>query len=283
MNRMRSAFRRCAILLLAGLAAMVGLTSCSVNPLTSGKSRSFTFVQLCDPQFGFSDYEGDKESLRQAVRQINALGPDFVVICGDMVHTANNSSYADFKVIVRAFTMPYYCVPGNHDVGNTPTAETLSNYRVIIGDDYYAMDHKGVSFIFTNTQLWKEPVEGESEKQDRWLEGSLKDAFEKGYPAVIVGHIPLFCRAADGPDEYMNLPVEKRAELLKLFEQYKVAAVLGGHAHKLIVNTYQGMQMVNGEATSKNLDGSPLGFRLWHVDKGGLLRHEFVALESVNP
>ena len=81
----------------------------------------------------------------------------------------------------------------------------------------------------------------------------------------------------------MNLPVEKRAELLKLFKQYKVAAVLGGHAHKLIVNTYQGMQMVNGEATSKNLDGSPLGFRLWHVDEGGLLRHEFVALELTTP
>ena len=148
MNRMRSVFQRWVPMLLAGAAAMAGLTSCSFNPLTRGKSRSFTFVQLCDPQLGFSDYEGDKESLRQAVRQINALGPDFVVICGDMVNTATNSSYADFKVIVRAFTMPYYCVPGNHDVGNTPTAESLLNYRATIGEDYYAMEHKGISFTF---------------------------------------------------------------------------------------------------------------------------------------
>ncbi len=77
----------------------------------------------------------------------------------------------------------------------------------------------------------------------------------------------------------MNLPKEKRAELLALFEHYQVAAVLGGHTHKLTLNPYNTIQMVNGEATSRNLDSRPLGFRVWHVREQVLPRHEFVALD----
>lgn len=122
--------------------------------------------------------------------------------------------------------MPCYCVPGNHDVGNKPTPESLDRYRRIIGGDYFVVEHKGTTFIFVNTQLWKEVLENESEKQDVWLKERLKIACEKGQQVIVVGHYPLFCKKADKADEYMNLPLDKRMELLSLYDQYNVVAVL---------------------------------------------------------
>jgi 3',5'-cyclic AMP phosphodiesterase CpdA len=271
----------CIMLLLA--PAFIFWTSCRSTTPHADSTQTFTFVQLCDPQLGFSDYEQDKTSLRQAVRQINTLNPDFVVLCGDMVNTADNRSYADFKDIMGGLAMPYYCVPGNHDVGNEPTAESLRNYRTTIGRDYFVHEHKGTAFVFINTQLIKQKVPAESDHQDAWLRENLRIAFEKGCPVFIVGHFPFYCQNADEPEAYMNLPLEKRTELLDLFAQYNVTAVLGGHTHRLILNNSQTLRRVNGATHSRNFDDRPLGFRLWHVNHSGLPDHQFVPLESPLP
>jgi len=78
----------------------------------------------------------------------------------------------------------------------------------------------------------------------------------------------------------MNLPKEKRQEILFLFEHYGVVAHLSGHTHRYISNTYKGIQMVSGETTSRNFDQRPLGFRLWDVVPGKPLSQGFVKLEG---
>lgn len=254
----------------------LGLTSCR-TPEPAGE---FSFVQLCDTQLGMGGYEHDVATFTEAVDQINRLNPDFVLICGDLVQDRNEKSFADFKRIRNGFNVPCHCAPGNHDVGNKPTAESLAYYRSVIGEDYYSFDHKGHTFVIVNTQLWKVDVPEESELQDAWLEEVLKTADGKDAPVFVVGHYPLFLGDPDEAEEYMNLPVAKRQELLDLFERHGVVAVLGGHTHKLTINEYNGIQMVNGETTSKNFDKRPMGFRLWRVPESGKAAHTFVPLES---
>ena len=266
--------------LLFSLAATVVLTSCLPNIEKTNQSESFTFVQICDPQLGFTNYTHEVAAFQQAVKQINALNPDFAVICGDLVHTANESSFADFNALKNGFRMPCYCVPGNHDVGNQPTAESLEYYRNVIGNDYFSFEHKGAWFIFVNTSLWKLSLQGESEKQDVWFRETLKAASEKGGPIFVVGHHPLFHKKPDEPNAYENLPIEKRRELLDLFEHYKVAAVVTGHTHRLVVNNDKGIQWVSAEAVSKNGDQCPLGFRVWSVQKNTPPQHHFVPLQE---
>jgi len=270
-----------AKLLLLGLTIVVVLTSCISNTKNSSKSESFRFVQICDPQLGFSDYARDVNSFKQAVKQINAMKPDFVVICGDLVNTADDQSFADFNKIKSGLRMPCYCASGNHDIGNQPTPESLQYYRNVIGKDYFSFEYKGAWFVFVNTQLWKEPLQGESEKHDTWFRETLKVASEKGGPIFVVGHYPLFIKEPDEADEYMNLPVEKRRELLDLFEQYNVVATLGGHTHRLILNDYKGIQLVNGEPVGRSFDEHPLGFRVWRVQDNSPPKHRFVPLEDL--
>ena len=117
---------------------------------------------MCDTQLGMGGYEQDITAFNQAVKQINILDPDFVIICGDLVDNPTDSSFYDFKKVMESLNMPSYCAPGNHDVGDIPNDYTLSYYRETMGKDYYDFQDKGVAFIMTNTQLWKEDVANES-------------------------------------------------------------------------------------------------------------------------
>lgn len=260
-----------------GLASLI-LTGCTAVPGQSRSDKTFTFAQLCDPQLGMGGYEHDVATFRQAVRQVNALHPDFVVICGDLVNTADERSFADFNEIKAGFDMPCYCVSGNHDVGNEPTSDSLEFYRRTVGEDYYTFEHKDHTFVVVNTQLWKVPLPGETEPQDAWLETALRNAANEGRPIVVIGHYPLFLESIDEDDEYMNLPRARRTWLLDLFSEYGVVAMLGGHTHRLIVHDHAGIQFVHGETTSKNFDDRPFGFRLWHVGEKKPYLHEFVPL-----
>ncbi|MHC4996810.1 MAG: metallophosphoesterase [Planctomycetota bacterium] len=242
-------------------------------------AKPFTFAQICDTQLGFGGYDQDVRSFRQAVKQINSLQPDFAVICGDLVNQPDDQSFADFLRIRNTFTVPCYAAPGNHDVTNQPTPASLKRYRDRLGKDYYVVEHKGYTFVVVNTQLWKAPLEIESEKHHEWVVQSLKTAKAKNSPVFVVGHHPLYVKEPLEEEAYYNLPLETRGELLALYEESGVVAVLAGHTHKKVINNYQGIQLVNGETTSKNFDRRPFGFRLWTIASPQSIRHEFVPLD----
>jgi predicted MPP superfamily phosphohydrolase len=274
-HRTRSASLGTACLVILAMAA----SSCVNIQEELSESREFTFAQICDTQFGMGGYEHDLKTFKQAVVQINALEPDLVVICGDLVGRANEKTFADFKTIKAGLQMPSYCVPGNHDVGNKPTLESLRIYRQAIGKDYYWFKHKGYAFVCVNTRLWKSPVDGETEAQDLWLKATLASAADQGLPIFVVGHSPLYLKQPDEGESYYNLAPARRKELLDLFEERGVVAILSGHAHRIVINDYKGIQLVTGQATSRT-HGAPLGFRLWHIKTPRPFKHDSVHLEG---
>ena len=261
------------------LGTLLVAQSLSENATERPGQEPFTFAQMCDTQLGMGGYEHDVKTFEQAVVKINKMAPDFVVICGDLVNRSNDRSFADFNRIKSGFKIPCYCASGNHDVENTPTAESLRRYREKIGKDYYTFEHKGFTFVVANTQLWKAPLAGESDRHDAWFKEALEAARAKGSPVVVVVHYPLYLNKPDEKEVYFNLPVAKRNEILDLCEKNGVVAVLGGHTHKFMENRYKGIQLVNGETTSKNFDKRPMGFRLWEVDGERGMKHRFVGLE----
>lgn len=255
------------------LSLFVLLISCSGN-----KQEPFTFVQLCDTQLGFGGYDHDLETFKTAVKQINTLNPDFVVICGDLVNDRNDDSFADFKEIMGGFNMPCYNAPGNHDIGKVPNDTTLNYYRKVIGKDYYKFQHKGCSFIVVNTQLWKANVANESEKHDRWFKEALMDSSIRDDSKFVIGHYPLYLDTIEEEEVYSNLPLAKRKELISLFKENNVVAYLTGHTHRRVINNYDNIQLVSGENTSRNFDKNPLGYRVWKVSSDSIT-HFFTPLQ----
>jgi hypothetical protein len=132
--------------------------------------------------------------------------------------------------------------------------------------------------VVANTQLWNGEVKDESEKHDRWFRKTLETAGRKKVPVFVAGHSPIYVAEPDEKPEYFNFPTEKRKEVLELLVENHVIAYLSGHAHKLILNNYKGIQLVTSETTSRNFDKRPPGFRLWQVSDGSAT-HQFVPLE----
>ena len=257
-----------------GLLAMVLV----LFSFTRKEKAPFSFVQICDTQLGFGEYNRDIGNFKQAVKQINALKADFVVICGDLVNTASDSAYRDFLTVRSLFTMPCHLAPGNHDVSNNPTDSTLLYYRKTIGEDYFKFDHKGYSFLVVNTQLWKAPMVGETEKFEDWLLTTLTSRQDRKKEKFVIGHIPLYVEDPGEEEGYFSIAPEKRKEILQLFTENKVRAYLSGHTHKLVINQYKDIQLVSVETTSKNFDKRPFGYRVWTVSEDGA-KHVFVPLD----
>ena len=117
----------------------------------------FYFVQAADTQFGLIDsWNGvpideitwDKEIAltNKATECINRLEPKpkFVTICGDLVDAAPGTSQHELQIkdLLSCLEklnqeIPLLCLPGNHDIGNSPTDKTIIDYKRDFGDDFY--------------------------------------------------------------------------------------------------------------------------------------------------
>jgi 3',5'-cyclic AMP phosphodiesterase CpdA len=246
-------------------------------PVFAGES--FMFVQLSDPQFGLGGYRRDVLRFEQAIRQINELKPDFVVVCGDLVNQALlGGTLEHFAKEKSALAMPCYCVPGNHDIGAV-SVDLLARYRRVIGHDYYEIEHKGRVFLMVNSELWAVNVPEESQKHEEWFKTSLEKASAAGKPVFVVAHRPLYVANPDEPSDVWNIPLEKRRELLGWMERYGAVAWLSGHIHTDTVNDFKGMQLVSSVTTSVSFFERPFGFHVWHIGDARPYKEELVCLD----
>ena len=65
----------------------------------------------------------------------------------------------DFKNILSELDpdISAVCVCGNHDVGNTPTYQSVQDYKNNFGDDYFSFWVGGVKCLVLNSQFYEDP------------------------------------------------------------------------------------------------------------------------------
>ncbi|XP_064789606.1 serine/threonine-protein phosphatase CPPED1-like isoform X4 [Oncorhynchus masou masou] len=207
----------------------------------------FCFIQAADPQLGLMktwregdcDGGGDEwtdevQLTQQAVEAINKLSPrpKFMVLCGDLVHAMPSTQYRegqerDLKVALRGTdpSIPLVFVSGNHDLGNTPTPETVAQFCNAWGDDYFSFWVGGVLCLVLNSQLFFDASACPDlrDAQEAWLEGQLQRASQG--PGVtpkhvlVFQHIPLYLKTPDEEDDYFNLQTATRQSLLGRFKR----------------------------------------------------------------
>ena len=69
--------------------------------------------------------------------------------------------------------------------------------------------------------------------QQRWLRAAVENAREEGASRVIVfQHHPWFLKTADEPDQYFNIPRERRVQYLALFHEFGLKHLFSGHYHR---------------------------------------------------
>jgi 3',5'-cyclic AMP phosphodiesterase CpdA len=202
----------------------------------------FSFIMLSDPQFGMyaqnTTFVHETANYEFAVASVNRLKPGFVIVLGDLVNKVGDKE--QIKEFLRISgkidsSIPAYFVAGNHDVGAEPTSRTIAAYRRDIGRDYYSFRAGPVYGIVIDTSLIIAPQKAQPEYQEQlsWLKKELEMAKASGVPHIIVfQHHPYFLDNADEPDQYGNIPAERRKPMLEMLHNAGVHFVFAGHLHK---------------------------------------------------
>jgi 3',5'-cyclic AMP phosphodiesterase CpdA len=244
------------------------------------EGKPFFFIQFSDPQFGFynqgKDFEQETVNFEFAIATANRLKPAFVVITGDLVNKAGDAGQiAEFQRIAKKLdpAIHLYNVPGNHDVGNTPTGKSIAAYAERFGADHYRFREGSLVGIVLDSALIAAPAEAKQlyEEQEKWLKEELGKAKAEGAKHVVIfQHHPWFLKTADEKDQYFNVPIERRREYLELFKQFGVSHVFAGHLHQEEEAKDGALQMIITGAIGKPLGKSKSGMRIVAVRDGGI-------------
>ncbi len=152
--------------------------------------------------------------------EVLKIKPDFIIQLGDILVESSDKEYQYVESILKDINVPFYIVPGNHDLYKDPKGEKFQNFtkRPL----YYYFDYENARFIILNNasgSLGKTQLE--------WLTNVLKEANKK-YKFVFM-HQPVI-----SPSWFFFLhkadPMESKI-LMKLFEEYHVNYVFSGHIH----------------------------------------------------
>ncbi len=250
----------------------------------AGQDQPFHFLMLADTQLGM--YAADKNFVREtanfefAVATVNRLKPGFVILLGDLVNKPGEAEQIrEFKRIAGKIdpSVPVYLVAGNHDVDRAPTPETLAAYRQNFGRDYYTFRAGPIYGIVLNSTVIHAPqkVDSEYKEQLSWLRSELEKAKASDAKHVVIfQHHPYFINSAQEPEQFGNIPPERRKAVLEILQQYNVKYVFAGHVHQSSVGKDGDLEMTVSGPVSMPFGEEGSGIRMAEVTPEGI-RHRY--------
>ena len=270
--------RRLAVVAVALVVFALGLADLPAAP--AAPAAPFFFIQLTDPQFGMTasdaSFSQETANLEFAVATANRLRPAFVIVTGDLVNkTGDASQIAEYQRILGRLdpAIRAYSIPGNHDVGNEPTPESLAAYTKRFGPDHFSFTVGSFVGIAIDSCLIHTPknVKAEAGQQDQWLRAELAKARRDGARHIVVfQHHPLFVNDAAEAAGYENIPLEARGRLLALFRESGVRHLFAGHYHQNALAREGDLQVITTGPIGMPLRGAKSGMRIVVVTDAGI-------------
>ncbi len=124
------------------------------NPWThvslNNDPEEFQFAIVSDRTGGHRD-----KIFSRAVEKLKLMQPEFVVSVGDLIEGGNKpkeqleAEWKEFDEYVARLPMPFFYVPGNHDVGVLRSADL---WKERLGRRYYHFRYKNVLFVCLNSE-----------------------------------------------------------------------------------------------------------------------------------
>lgn len=184
--------------------------------VVSGDSQ-FSFIVCGDPQ---NNYEMFRRILAEAGNV------DFLIICGDLTGSGTEAEVQTFLSEMQACPVPYYTVPGNHDVDTAPVEDAYEPY---FGSAYQSFDYGNTHFLMIDNST---AALGFYPEQQEWVKADLDEASKKGYD-----HILAFCHvppnypygAKTTPEARVGIKANK--ELVPILSSGGVEELFCGHYH----------------------------------------------------
>jgi 3',5'-cyclic AMP phosphodiesterase CpdA len=198
------------------------------------------------------------ENFQRISEHIDATRPDLVVNTGDLAFDAPTSGDdLEFAKSLHA-ALPVDCIylPGNHDIGDNPTAigtppsqpateERRAAFLSVIGDDRWCFEAAGWWLIGLNSLIMNTGLASEAEQLD-WLGTQLARANDR--PVALFLHKPLYLNTPEDPEREATairfVPQPERARLVEMFGAVDLRLVASGHVHQRRDFTYRHVRHV---------------------------------------
>jgi len=186
------------------------------------------------------------ENFHRVSEHIDATRPDLVVNSGDLAFDvqASPDDLAFASTLHAALPVPCRHIPGNHDIGDNPTAAEpapshLATERdrqcflAVIGEDRWRFDEAGWCFVGLYSLIMNTGLEREAAQFD-WLASEL--ARTGGKPVALFIHKPLYLNAPNEPELESSasrfVPQPARQRLIEMFGAVDLRLVASGHVHQ---------------------------------------------------
>jgi len=266
------------VVLLASLAALSGCGGAGFSHDVTGPLRPWTN----------ENFRGEPDDLRFAIvsdrcgghrpgvfpaalGKLELLQPEFVLCVGDLIegYTEDPDKLAaqhdELEGIVGKLSMPFFFLPGNHDVTN----ETMvSLWETRIGPRHYSFVYKNVLFLILDSQDGPRGKNGQtspglSDRQVRWARQAIARRPGVRWTFVLL-HQPLWVYEEGGlasarkkTMKPMNTGFPKVEEALADRDY----TVIAGHYHQYIKGTRHGRKYIILASTggSSALGGPDVG------------------------
>src|SRR4051812_11157969 len=205
----------------------------------------FRLTQISDPHLSRNQPKLT-DNFHRVSDYIDATRPDLVVNSGDATFDGptNPDDFAFAKSLHDALPVECRFIPGNHDVGDNPTAAgplptqpvtpaTRQAFVSAFGEDHWRFEAAEWCFIGLNALVMNTGLAFEAEQFD-WFTAQLKNL--GGRPLALFLHKPLYLNAPDDPElpstSIRYIPQPARARLVDMLRKVDLRLVASGHMHQ---------------------------------------------------
>jgi 3',5'-cyclic AMP phosphodiesterase CpdA len=205
----------------------------------------FRLTQISDTHLG-ARFPKLIDNFHRVSEYISATRPDLVINSGDVAWDGPTSrdDLNCAKGLHAALPIGCRYLPGNHDIGDNPTAvgpvptqpateKDRDAFIAVFGEDRWRFEAAGWCFIGLNSLIMNTGLASEAEQFD-WLASQLSGA--NGKPIALFLHKPLFLHTPGDPElaasaiRYIPQPV--RGQLVEMLGTVDLRLVASGHVHQ---------------------------------------------------
>ncbi len=198
-------------------------------------------AQITDVHVGFEPDNPDEYNQKRFQRVLGHVldgpnKPDVLLVTGDLTERGDVASYKRFAELMSACGVPWYPIPGNHDL-RTNFSRAFPDVPTPGGFVQYVVELDGLRLILLDTLEEGRHGGAFCEVRAAWLSERLAEAPE--VPTVIVMHHPPIDVGIDWMRTHREEPwVARFATAIEGHRQ--IRAIWCGHLHRPIVSQWHG-------------------------------------------
>lgn len=239
------------------LPSLLKIEQQPTNPWThlnlNNQPKNFQFAIVTDRTGGHRELVFEK-----AVRKLNVMQPEFVISVGDLIEGYTDKpermdgEWQQFQSFVKELKMPFFYVPGNHDISN---AAMKQEWERRLGRHYYHFVYHDTLFLAVNSEFTPgSKMENLGAEQIAYFQKVVQENPQVRWTFVFL-HKPLWAYGADGKGAGTGWP-----ELEKALEGRKWTAFCG-HEHRYVAIKRNGNDYIQLATTggSSKMRGKEFG------------------------